>query len=88
MSTTDLTAAPAVAANLEAEFERTRKTNEEVARLLSTPERNVRRWRKGESTPRWETLVRLAKVFDRHPHWFYVPRDPDGQPIADDSAAA
>lgn len=88
MSTTDLAAAPAVAANIEAEFERTGLTNDEVARRLEVPERNVRRWRKGETTPRWNMLVRLAEVFDRLPHWFYVPRDADGQPIADTADAA
>ena len=45
-------------------------TNEEAATLLGVPERTLRRWRAGDSTPQRAAIRRIAEVFDREPLWF------------------
>ncbi len=67
-------ATPPVAANLNAEFERVGLTNEFVARHVGVSERTLRRWRKGR-IPAWHDLLKVADVFGREAHWFYIERD-------------
>jgi transcriptional regulator with XRE-family HTH domain len=56
---------------LNAEIDRLVLTNDELARALHVPERSLRRWRRGEATPRRSTVRRIATYFDRDPAWFY-----------------
>ena len=62
------------------------RTNEQFARDAGFVLRTVMRWRRGESVPMGEALVRLAAALGREPAWFYKPLDdPNGEP---DRAAA
>lgn len=60
---------------LNAEIDRLAQTNDEVSRALGIPERSLRRWRKGEASPRRGTARRLAAHFGREPGWFYEPHE-------------
>lgn len=63
---------PPVDVNLDAEIARLELTNDAVARYLEVPERQVRRWRNGETTPSWAVVVAFARLFEREPAWFYI----------------
>lgn len=51
------------AKRLEAEITRRGWTNDEAARALGVPERQVRRWRKGSNQPSRNSLRALTKFF-------------------------
>lgn len=82
MSGTKFPDEPPIAANLRAELARTRLTIDEVARQLEVSERQVRRWRNGETTPSWPSLCGLARVFDRDPSFFYAANAAEPQEAA------
>lgn len=44
----------------------------ELARRLGDHERQVRRWRNGETVPGFGNLAKLAVELDREPGWFYL----------------
>lgn len=60
-----------VASNIRVAMESAEVTSAELARLLGDHERQVRRWRNGETVPTFGNLVKLAAVLDREPGWFY-----------------
>lgn len=61
------------AANLDGEIRRLSLTNDAFARLIDEPERQVRRWRNGETSPRSHaTLAKIATVCERDVAWFYL----------------
>lgn len=70
-----MAAKPPVGRNLSAEMARLNLTNEAAARLADVPERQIRRWRKEETAPSWEQVLKLAEAFGRSPSWFYVEHD-------------
>lgn len=50
-------------------------TAAELARRLDDHERQIRRWRNGEVTPKLDSLARLAMELDRDPSWFYMDHE-------------
>lgn len=50
-------------------------TTAELARRLEDHERQVRRWRNGETVPTFENVTKLAFVLNRDPGWFYIDHD-------------
>lgn len=47
-------------------------TTAELARRLEDHERQVRRWRNGETVPTFENVTKLAFELNRDPGWFYT----------------
>jgi transcriptional regulator with XRE-family HTH domain len=47
-------------------------TTAELARRLEDHERQVRRWRNGETVPSFENVTKLAFELGREPGWFYL----------------
>jgi transcriptional regulator with XRE-family HTH domain len=47
-------------------------TSAELARRMNDHERQVRRWRNGETVPGLSNLASLASELDREPGWFYL----------------
>jgi transcriptional regulator with XRE-family HTH domain len=69
-----------VAANIRQAMADQDLTAAELARRLDDHERQIRRWRNGEVTPKLDSLARLAMELDRDPSWFYM--DHGGQVAA------
>jgi transcriptional regulator with XRE-family HTH domain len=46
-------------------------TTETFARQIDRTLRTAQRWRNGEGAPSGEDLIRIARVLDRDPSWFY-----------------
>lgn len=61
-----------VATNIKAAMEDADVTAASLARALGDHERQVRRWRNGETVPSFDNVVKLAVELDREPGWFYV----------------
>jgi transcriptional regulator with XRE-family HTH domain len=77
---------PPVGANLDAELRRVGWTNEHAAARSGVSERQIRRWRNGETAPTWGQVVKLAVAFGREPSWFYAVHE-DPSAAGGDSAA-
>jgi transcriptional regulator with XRE-family HTH domain len=63
-----------VAANLRYALAQAGLTQEALARQLDMSLSAVNGWARGERTPPWPTIVRIAAILQRDPHWFYAPR--------------
>lgn len=61
-----------VAANIRTAMKDAGVTSAELARSLDDHERQVRRWRNGETVPTFENVMKLAVELGREPGWFYV----------------
>lgn len=61
-----------VATNIRVAMEEAGVSSAELARSLDDHERQVRRWRNGETVPTFANLTRLASQLRREPGWFYV----------------
>jgi ribosome-binding protein aMBF1 (putative translation factor) len=64
-----------VAVNIQRAMAEREITSAELARRLGDHERQVRRWRNGEVSPRPESFARLAMELDREPSWFYMDHE-------------
>ena len=64
-----------VAANICRAMDEGGLTSAELARRLDDHERQIRRWRNGEVSPRNESLALLALELGHDPSWFYMEHE-------------
>lgn len=65
-----------VASNIRAAMEEEGLTTAALAQRLEDHERQVTRWRTGETVPTFENLTKLAFELGREPGWFYLDHSP------------
>ena len=64
-----------LAENIRAAMEDEGVTTAELARRLEDHERQVRRWRNGETVPSFDNVTKLAFELGREPGWFYLDHE-------------
>ena len=64
-----------VAANICRAMDERGLSSAELARRLDDHERQIRRWRNGEVSPRSESLAHLALELGHDPSWFFMDHE-------------
>ena len=71
-----------VATNIRGAMRERGVNSAELARRLGDHERQVRRWRNGETVPGFDNLAKLAVELDKEPGWFYLDHAPSERAAA------
>lgn len=64
-----------LARNIRDAMAETNMTSAELARRLGDHERQVRRWRNGETVPGFSNITKLSVELNREPGWFYLDHE-------------
>ena len=65
-----------IASNIRMAMDERGLTTAALARRLEDHERQVTRWRNGETVPTFENVTKLAFGLGREPGWFYLDHSP------------